>query len=251
MSQKSRGSTDLHKRLPPSFGEDVKRVRQARGLTQKHLGTGAGFSEGHVSRVEAGLVVPSQRFAEGCDKTFGTGDLFATALRRLVDGEHPAWFAPHIDAEREASVIHDYSIAFITGLLQTEDYARSVLEQGMLLLPHEEVAAQVRSRMRRREIWERPNPPRAWVILHEACLRAQVGSPRVMADQISCINGGVAAAPDADDSGAAVLGSGHSHQHALHCPGDAREFTGAVCGRSSRRTPLRSRRRSQQCAADH
>ena len=181
MPPRNSKSTDLH---PGPFGEDVRRVRLARGLTQKHLGLGTGYSEGHVSRIEAGLVNPSAKFAEGCDRTFGTGDLFVGLLRRATEGEHPSWFAPFVDAERSATAIRDFSTIFIYGLLQTRDYAYASLRGGHVLGPDSDIESRVTSRLLRRDILSRSQPPRLWVVLHEACLRARVGSARVMADQL-------------------------------------------------------------------
>ncbi|KPC67953.1 hypothetical protein ADL27_58645 [Streptomyces sp. NRRL F-6602] len=163
----------------------MQRMRQARRMSQEGLARATGYSRTYVSKVESNAVVPSKRFVEACDRVFGTGGLFARRLRIAIEGDHPAWFAPYIEAEREAFEIEDYSIAFIMGLLQTEAYARAVLERGLMPLPHEQIEAQVTSRMRRREIFDRTDPPRVWVVLHEACLRVQVGSARIMADQLS------------------------------------------------------------------
>ncbi|WP_341483302.1 helix-turn-helix transcriptional regulator [Streptomyces tubbatahanensis] len=168
-----------------TLGDDIRQVREARRLTQRALGAAAGYSVSYVTKVETGVVFPALRFVEGCDRAFGTGDLFVRQRRRLVEGENPAWFTPHLEAEKVAVAIHDYSIAFITGLLQTPDYARAVLDLGLLPLPREEIEAQVRSRMNRRAIFDRPGPPRVWVVLHEACLWSCVGSAKLMAEQLS------------------------------------------------------------------
>lgn len=185
MAEPQKRSRALHKAVPPSFGEDVRRVRLARGLTLKNLGRGAGYSEGHVSKVETGLVAPSMPFAEGCDHVFGTGDLFARQLKRILEGEFPSWFGPYIDAEREATSIRDFSTVFVMGLLQTEDYARAVLQGGWETPDNDDLEAMVASRMRRRGILERPEPPRVLVVLHEACLWARVGSHKLMAAQLA------------------------------------------------------------------
>ena len=184
MSKKQQVGGGLIQGALPSFGEDVKRVRLARGLHQKHLGTGAGYSEGYVSKVESGTIVPSPRFAEGCDLVFGTGDLFASQLRRITEGESPSWFAPYLDLERAASAIRDFSTIFVIGLLQTEAYARAALRGGRAAVPDREIDAMTVGRLRRREILEGPKPPRVWVVLYEACLRARVGSSRTMAEQL-------------------------------------------------------------------
>ncbi|MFE9388005.1 helix-turn-helix transcriptional regulator [Streptomyces sp. NPDC006784] len=170
--------------IPPSLGEDVRRVRRARRISQTAFASATGYTQSYVSRVESGEFMPSLKFAEACDRTFGTGDLFVRQLRRVIDGEYPAWFAPHMDAEREAETIRDFSTTFIVGLLQTEAYARAVLRQGRTSVSDRDLEAKTVSRLRRREILERADPPRISVVLHEACLCVQVGSSRVMAEQL-------------------------------------------------------------------
>ena len=78
------------------FGRDIRQVRLARKLTQKHLGRTTGYSEGYVCKVEAGVLLPgpSEKFAKGCDLTFGTGELFAGLLRRIDEGDHPSCVLP-------------------------------------------------------------------------------------------------------------------------------------------------------------
>ncbi|MBO8184646.1 helix-turn-helix domain-containing protein [Streptomyces spirodelae] len=167
-----------------ALGEDVQRFREARGMSQEALGHATGYSKSYVSKVESGAVIPSQRFAEGCDKVFSTGGLFARQLRRIIEGENPSWFAPFIEAEREAEVIEDYSTLFVYGLLQTPEYARAALDAVASGADPRDLDAKVAGRMRRREIMLRGEPPQIWVVLHEACLRANVGTPEVMATQL-------------------------------------------------------------------
>ncbi|NLU70948.1 helix-turn-helix transcriptional regulator [Streptomyces sp. HNM0574] len=163
----------------------MRRVREARGMSGEALGRAAGYSKSYVSKVESGAVTPSLKYAQGCDKAFGTGDLFTRQLKRLIHGDHPAWFAAYVDAEHEADTIRDFSAVLVMGLLQTEDYARAVFRSAWVPYSDEEVEANVASRLKRREILDSADPPRLWVVLHEACLWAQVGSPRVMADQLA------------------------------------------------------------------
>ncbi|WP_006605770.1 Scr1 family TA system antitoxin-like transcriptional regulator [Streptomyces auratus] len=168
------------------FGRDVRQVRLARKLTQKHLGKATGYSEGYVSKVESGTMLPrpSQKFAKGCDTVFGTGELFAGLLRRIDEGDHPSWFVPYLNLERKAARILDYSPSLVMGLLQTEAYARAVFRSTH---PREEsdlIEGRVAARLRRRELFELDAPPLLWVILHEACLRTDVGGAEAMPEQL-------------------------------------------------------------------
>ncbi|WP_030415016.1 helix-turn-helix domain-containing protein [Streptomyces sp. NRRL S-1448] len=168
------------------FGRDVRQVRLARKLTQKHLGHSMGYSEAYVSKVESGTLTPrpSEKFAMGCDVAFGTGELFAGMLRRLDEGDHPSWFVPYLNLERKASRILDYSANLVMGLLQTEDYARSVFQVSNPRATAEGVEGKVAARIGRREVFEQPSPPLLWIILNEAGLRTVVGGASIMAGQL-------------------------------------------------------------------
>ncbi|MFI1740696.1 Scr1 family TA system antitoxin-like transcriptional regulator [Streptomyces sioyaensis] len=168
------------------FGRDVRQVRLARKLTQKHLGTATGYSEGYVSKVESGTMLPrpSQKFAKGCDRVFGTGELFAGLLRRIDEGDHPSWFVPYLNLERKAARVLDYSANLVMGMLQTEPYAWAVFRGSHPREDVELIEGRVAARLRRRELFEVESPPLLWVILHEACLRTVVGDAEVMAGQM-------------------------------------------------------------------
>jgi len=168
------------------FGRDIKQVRLARRLTQKQLGKATGYSEGYVSKVESGTLLPrpSEKFAKGCDLTFGTGELFAGLLRRIEERDHPSWFVPYLNLEKKASRILAYSASVVLGLLQTEDYARAVFHSYFSREDAEVIEGKVTARLRRRAMFERDAPPLLWTILDEACLRTVVGGSEVMAGQL-------------------------------------------------------------------
>ncbi|MFF4282143.1 helix-turn-helix domain-containing protein [Streptomyces kronopolitis] len=168
------------------FGRDVRQVRLARKLAQKHLGKATGYSEGYVSKVESGTMLPrpSEKFAKGCDTVFSTGELFAGLLRRIDEGDHPSWFVPYLNLERKASRILDYSTNLVMGILQTDGYARAIFQGYFSHEQEEAIEGKVMARVRRREVFDRDTPPYLWTILHEACLRTIVGGAEVMAGQL-------------------------------------------------------------------
>ncbi|MCM2390086.1 helix-turn-helix transcriptional regulator [Streptomyces sp. CWNU-1] len=167
-----------------SFGLDIKQVRKAHKMTLRGLGHATGYSEGHVSKVEAGKVIPSERFAVGADRALGTGSLFVRRLRRILAGDHPNWFQPYVDLEQRATRIYDFSVAFTMGMLQTEAYARATFRAGVPREGCDVVESRVAARIRRHEVLEQASPPMLWVVLHEACLRTAVGGSGVMAEQL-------------------------------------------------------------------
>ncbi|UCM88542.1 helix-turn-helix domain-containing protein [Streptomyces marincola] len=158
-----------------AFGIEVKEVRVGRKLTQKGLGSAAGYSEGYVSKVESGHIFPSLKFVRGCDTAFGTNGLFERLRARLQDSDSPSWFEPYLKLERSARTILDYSSYCVCGLLQTEEYMRALFRAGSPHADPEVIEGKVRARARRSEILDRVNAPRLWVVLNECCLRTPVG----------------------------------------------------------------------------
>jgi transcriptional regulator with XRE-family HTH domain len=97
----------------------------------------------------------------------------------------PDWFSAHVALENAASLIWAYEPHCVPGLLQTEDYTRTLLETGRLGQDRpDEVDRHVALRMERQELLARADAPRFWVILDEAALRRQVGTSGIMRDQI-------------------------------------------------------------------
>jgi transcriptional regulator with XRE-family HTH domain len=97
----------------------------------------------------------------------------------------PDWFSMYVSLEGAASLIRSYEPHFVPGLLQTEDYARSVLRTGAV--GHStpaEIERYVALRMERQSLLTRPDAPRLWVVLDETVFRRPVGSPAVMRAQI-------------------------------------------------------------------
>ncbi|MGV9313818.1 helix-turn-helix domain-containing protein [Streptomyces sp. NPDC003691] len=180
---------DSPKSLNPleTFGVDVREMRRARRMTLKGLGNAVGYSVAYVSKVENAKVVPSERFAEGCDRAFGTGTMMARQRQAAVEGDHPSWFLPYLQHERKATRILNYSTLYVMGLLQTPEYARALYESAALRLTPTEIEIKLAERIARRDILDRedPAPPVLWVVLQEACLRVVVGDRGVMARQIS------------------------------------------------------------------
>jgi hypothetical protein len=90
-----------------------------------------------------------------------------------------------IDYESAASVIRQFETMFVPGILQTEDYARAVIQDYYDDRPSSErVAALVDLRTRREELLDRENPPQFFFMLDESVIRRVVGGPSTMRKQL-------------------------------------------------------------------
>jgi hypothetical protein len=89
-----------------------------------------------------------------------------------------------IGYEAAASAIRMFQTVLVPGLLQTEDYARTVISTLKPDAAKAEVEALVRVRMKRQEILTRTEPVELLFVMDEAVVRRQVGSEDVMRRQV-------------------------------------------------------------------
>jgi hypothetical protein len=173
------GASPLH-----FFGAEVRRAREAAGMTLADLGALVPCDASTVSRIESGLLSPAGRFAAVCDEAFpqmgGWFARFCTDSRTWA-AAHPPWFRDWIEIEQRATVIRSWQPLLVPGLLQTPEYARAVLGWG----PDDgaDLDERVAARMERQAVFDRETPPEVWILLHEAVLSYCVGAPDVMRKQ--------------------------------------------------------------------
>ncbi|ROQ66405.1 helix-turn-helix protein [Streptomyces sp. 840.1] len=96
----------------------------------------------------------------------------------------PSWFTAYVSLETGAQTLRTYEPQYVTGLLQTHDYARAVLRGGLPNGSDEELTRRVELRLRRQSLLEREDAPTLWVVMEEAVLHRSVGGPDVMREQI-------------------------------------------------------------------
>jgi transcriptional regulator with XRE-family HTH domain len=173
------------------FGSELKRRREAAGMTQEELGTHAFCSAGYISQFEQAIRKPQIDHSQRFDEALQTDGFFENMCRELInESPYAHYFTDASNLEPLAETISDYAPALVPGLLQTEAYARAVFISGNPLLPEDEIKEQVANRLARARILKPAKghtPPLYWVILDEAVLRRPVGGPAVMAEQLTHI----------------------------------------------------------------
>jgi transcriptional regulator with XRE-family HTH domain len=162
---------------------ELRRARTAAGLSQEDLGKAINYSASLVSAVENGQRPPTHEYVASVDKRLNTGGLFERMVSELVSLDRaPIWLRDWIIFEREATLIRWFQPLLVPGLLQTEAYARAVLEWGGLL-DTSEAEKSVVSRMERQAVLTKPQPPQFIALVDEAVVRRLVGSPSIMVEQ--------------------------------------------------------------------
>lgn len=161
------------------FADELRRARESANLTQEQLGAAINFAKSTVAMVETCQRQPKADFAKAVDKALGTDGRFERIREKLLTATAtPDWFRPWVDYEREATVLRSYELAFIPGLLQTEEYARAVLVNS------EDVDSVAAARMERQQILSRKKPPQFVAIIDESVLWRPLGGSGVMHRQL-------------------------------------------------------------------
>ncbi|MGC0330451.1 transcriptional regulator with XRE-family HTH domain [Streptomyces sp. SAI-170] len=179
------------------LGSQLRRLREARGITREAAGYSIRASESKISRMELGRVSFKTRDVEDLLTLYGvTDETERTALVSLAREANvagwwhsysdvlPNWFPTYVGLEGAASIIRAYEVQFVHGLLQTEEYARAVVRRGMKGASEADVERRVALRLERQKHLVAENAPDFHIVLDEASLRRPYGDREVMRGQL-------------------------------------------------------------------
>ncbi|MCA1655995.1 MAG: helix-turn-helix domain-containing protein [Pseudonocardiaceae bacterium] len=179
----------------------LRDLRDQADLTASDAADHIGTSKASISRIENGKQAITAEDVAGLLELYRANDTDSAEALRLASVPKPRarrrrsasyrdavpnWFKRFLVMESEASDISVYENETVTGLFQTEDYARVLLQAGSPLAGRQEIDRQVELRTNRQRILDRTDapPPQLDVILHEAVLHRVIGDDKVMAAQL-------------------------------------------------------------------
>ena len=178
------------------LGRRLRELRYQRGLTVEHVAGQLLCSATKVSRLETGMRRPSLRDVRDLCALYHLDEPTSTELMNLArEAREQGWwtqyadlsFEPYIGLEAEATAITCYSVYYVPGLLQTEEYARALIKAIAPGIEPEACEQRIEVRLRRQQLLEQDNRPRYRVLLDEAVLYRRVGVAHVMYAQLSKI----------------------------------------------------------------
>lgn len=174
------------------LGHEMRRRRDATGLTLRELAETLGWSTSRMCRIENGTAPVSD--VELTHYLAHAGLSLAETLelvrfRQSSDRGH--WLSPHgiwLEDSLNSLVFHEasaiatthYQPIVVHGLLQTEDYARTLIARETWRTP-ENIETCVQARTDRQAVLKRGQHV---FYLHEQMLRMQVGNPGLMHEQL-------------------------------------------------------------------
>lgn len=163
------------------YGYELRRRREAAGLTLKQLGGILNYTGSLVGQIETARKVPTPEFSERVDAALGTDGLFSRLVELVLRSRLPAWFQQVAELEMRATEICSFQTHMILGLLQTQGYAQAVLGA----LDRTDLEDRTAVRLARQRVFEKGDAPVFWAVLSEAALCLEIGGPEVMREQLA------------------------------------------------------------------
>ena len=176
------------------LGLRLKELRNGLGLTVDHVAEQLLCSATKISRIETATRRASLRDVRDLCQLYGVSEHGTAELMNLArQAREPGWWTeyddlnlgPYPGLEQEATALTHFSMYFVHGLLQTEDYARTIIKAINPKINQKVLDDRVEARLRRQQVLDQENRPRLRSLLDEGTLRRQVGGPTVMSAQLS------------------------------------------------------------------
>jgi transcriptional regulator with XRE-family HTH domain len=179
------------------LGRELRKCREAAGLTGRQLSMRTDWSEPTISRIEAGRVDITEEdvlFYLGPCRVYLPKAKEMLALCRDAQSKRGYWLSPHeqwreqllktlIFHEASADRSTAYEPQVVHGLLQTPEYVRALIGVERWRGP-EGIDRFVEIRLHRQRILHVPHAAHFIFFLHEQALRLEVGNPAIMHEQM-------------------------------------------------------------------
>lgn len=174
---------------------ELRKARETAGKTQSAVAAAMDWSPSKLIRIETGAVNISTNDLRALLELY---DVSPDRVKTLIDlaraaREMPRWniwrdvaspaYIAFLGYESSASIVRNFEPLFIPGLLQTEEYSRTVLEVAESGRP-QHIDALVDLRTQRQEIFTKVPPIDFHFILDEAVIRRRIGGLGVMKRQL-------------------------------------------------------------------
>ena len=176
---------------------ELREIRESKGKSGEAVAKALKWSPSKISRYErAKTGLRPQEVERLLDYYQITGQRRALLLALAEDAAQKGWweefgdilsddYQQFIGLEHEATSIAIWHVDVVTGLLQTEAYARQVISSYSRIEPNAPgmIGRMVRVRMRRQQVLDREGLQLS-IVLDESVLKRRIGSDVVMHEQL-------------------------------------------------------------------
>ncbi|MFJ4189608.1 helix-turn-helix domain-containing protein [Kitasatospora sp. NPDC089509] len=169
-------------------GEELRRARDAAGLSASEVGEALGVKGPNISHIEAGRIgLTLERLNTWLDLCAIDDPGYRAGLSAMSESSGKGWWTDFkhdvigraldlAEAEANSTALDSYETLLIPGLLQTRSYSEVI---------HGYNERKVEFRHRRQKLLSGEDAPPFRAVIHEAALHMMYGGPTVMRDQLS------------------------------------------------------------------
>ncbi|WP_448316463.1 helix-turn-helix domain-containing protein [Streptomyces sp. CO7] len=169
-----------------AYGKLVRLYRERAGLTQQGLAEAIGYSLEQVASVERGRRPAKGAFTDAAERVLCAEGALRVLQEDVDRAKLPLFFRDFAVLESEAVSRFSYDPMLVPGLLQTEEYARALLEAHYPPLEDEAIEQHLSARLARQALLHRTKPCVVFAfILEESSLHRLVGGTAVMRGQLT------------------------------------------------------------------
>ncbi|MQS08624.1 helix-turn-helix domain-containing protein [Streptomyces alkaliphilus] len=179
------------------LGQELRRLREDRGMTAEEVAERLLVSQSKISRLENGRRSISPRDVRDLCGVYEVQDrkLVESLMQMARESRQQGWwhafgelspsYSVYIGLEMDAASLRIFEPQVVPGLLQTPEYAEAVISGALPEVGAEDVSRRVQVRLRRQErVHDASRPLRLWAVVDESVLRREVGGRAVMAEQL-------------------------------------------------------------------
>lgn len=175
------------------LGAELRKYRDAAGVTIDVVADRLGCSASKVSRIETGHTGATPRDVQDMLDIYGVHGTESEELVQIArEARLKGWWHPYstvltgayVGLEAAAQAVRAYEQQVVPGLLQSEAYARAMIHAARPDITSEDMDRRVRVRMERQSLLIQDDPIDLWVVLDEAVVSRPVGGDAVMRDQL-------------------------------------------------------------------
>jgi transcriptional regulator with XRE-family HTH domain len=166
-----------------AYGVLLQHLRKRAGLNQQQLGDAIGYSLEQVASVEQGRRPAKAAFTVAADRVLDAGGALLALQDEVDRAKLPRFFRNFALIEAEVVSRFSYDPLLVSGLLQTEGYARAVFAGHCPPLSEEIIDQHTEARLSRQKLLTKVPMAELSFIVSEEALRNPVGDAEVMCEQ--------------------------------------------------------------------
>ncbi|NED83780.1 helix-turn-helix domain-containing protein [Streptomyces sp. SID11233] len=178
------------------LGTELRKLRERAGMSGSEAAAFLGGERAQISHIESGRYGVSDQRVRRLAAHYSAGmKHLVDALASMAEERTKGWWEEYrgilspgfldlAELEHHAIYTRTIQMLYVPGVFQTEAYARALIQGGLADLPASELNTRVEHRIRRREIFDRPQPTPFEAFIHEAALRMRYCDADTVREQL-------------------------------------------------------------------